>query len=207
MRISIIYFDPYAKRVINSILKSEGFIVHSMSVYGSNNFQTVQFYYDIVLLDVNKTNSFVYDVLVTLGGYEKRLPVLIVSDIFNPDMMLRCLRSGADDYITKPFHPAELVARIHAIVRRSNGHGQSVISTGKLAVDLISRTVKADGAQVHLTKMEYIIIEFLALRKGKTVSKDNFLMYIYNPIGDFELRSFYVGMFGLKKNFKPFVTM
>ena len=77
--------------------------------------------------------------------------------------------------MTKPFHRDELVARIHAVVRRSKGHSQSVIRTGKLAVNLDAKTVEVDGARVHLTGKEYAMLELLSLGKGTTLTKEMFL--------------------------------
>ena len=87
---------------------------------------------------------------------------------------MKGLGLGADDYLTKPFHRDEVVARIHAIVRRSRGHAQSVVTIGDLVVNLDEKSVEAGGAWVHLTGKEYQILEILALRKGTTLSKEMF---------------------------------
>jgi two-component system cell cycle response regulator CtrA len=81
--------------------------------------------------------------------------------------------------MTKPFHRNELVARIHAIVRRSKGHAQSVIQTGDLVVSLDTKTVEVNGARVHLTRKEYQMLELLSLRKGTTLTKETFLNHLY----------------------------
>ena len=91
---------------------------------------------------------------------------------------------GADDYMTKPFHKDELIARIHAIVRRSKGHAQSVIQTGDLVVNLDTKTVEVDGARVHLTVKEYQILELLSLRKGTTLTKEMFLNHLYGGMDE-----------------------
>jgi two-component system cell cycle response regulator CtrA len=87
-----------------------------------------------------------YDVLKKLRTAKVATPVLILSGVSEMDSKVRALGFGADDYVTKPFHRDELVARIHAIVRRSKGHSQSVIKTGKLSVNLDAKTVEVDGA-------------------------------------------------------------
>ncbi|MGC8159949.1 response regulator transcription factor, partial [Salmonella enterica] len=80
--------------------------------------------------------------------------------------------------MTKPFHKDELIARIHAIVRRSKGHAQSVITTGDLVVNLDAKTVEVSGQRVHLTGKEYQMLELLSLRKGTTLTKEMFLNHL-----------------------------
>ncbi len=82
---------------------------------------------------------------------------------------------GADDYMTKPFHKDELVARVQALVRRSKGHSESIVTTGRLIVDLDRKSVEVEGARVYLTGKEYQMLELLSSRKGTTLSKEMFL--------------------------------
>src|ERR671913_250170 len=126
-------------------------------------------------------------------------PVLILSGIGEMDSKVRALGFGADDYVTKPFHRDELVARIHAIVRRSKGHSQSVIRTGKLAVNLDAKTVEVDGARVHLTGKEYAMLELLSLRKGTTLTKEMFLNHLYGGMDEPELKIIDVFICKLRK--------
>ncbi len=93
-----------------------------------------------------------------------KTPILILSGMAGIDDKVKGLGFGADDYLTKPFHKDELV-RIHAIVRRSKGHAQSVISTGDLIVNLDQKTVEVGGHRVHLTGKEYQMLELLSLRR------------------------------------------
>ena len=129
--------------------------------------------YDIILLDLNLPDMHGYDVLKKLRTAKVGTPVLILSGIGEMDSKVRALGFGADDYVTKPFHRDELVARIHAIVRRSKGHSQSVIRTGKLAVNLDAKTVEVDGARVHLTGKEYAMLELLVAPQGHDADQGN----------------------------------
>ena len=107
--------------------------------------------------------------------------------------------SGADDYLTKPFNKAELVARIQAIVRRSKGHAESVIRTGKLLVNMDARSVEADGRRLHVTGKEYSILELLSLRKGTTLTKEMFLDHLYGGMDEPELKIIDVFICKLRK--------
>ena len=88
--------------------------------------------------------------------------------------------------MTKPFHREELVARIHAIIRRSKGHAQSIIKTGVVAGNLDAKTVEVEGSPVHLTGKEYQMLELLSLRKGTTLTKEMFLNHLYGGMDETE---------------------
>ncbi len=106
---------------------------------------------------------------------------------------------GADDYLTKPFHKDELVARIHAIVRRSQGHAESVVSIGDLTVNLDQKVVEASGLIVPLTAKEYQMLELLALRKGSTITKEMFLTHLYGGMDEPEMKIIDVFICKLRK--------
>src|SRR5208282_4061536 len=100
---------------------------------------------------------------------------------------------------TKPFDRAELVARIQAIVRRSKGHSESIIRTGRLSVNLDKRVVEVDAEPLHLTGKEYGILELLSLRKGQTLTKEQFLNHLYGGIDEPELKIIDVFICKLRK--------
>jgi two-component system cell cycle response regulator CtrA len=101
--------------------------------------------------------------------------------------------------MTKPFHKDELVARIHAIVRRSRGHAQSVINTDDLCVNLDSKSVEINGSRVHLTSKEYQMVELLAMRKGSTLTKEMFLSHLYGGMDEPEMKIIDVFICKLRK--------
>jgi two-component system cell cycle response regulator CtrA len=101
--------------------------------------------------------------------------------------------------MTKPFHKDELVARIHAIVRRSKGHAQSVVQSGDLLVNLDTKTTEVNGTRVYLTGKEYQVLELLSLRKGMTISKEMFLNHLYGGMDEPEQKIIDVFMCKLRK--------
>jgi DNA-binding response OmpR family regulator len=149
MRVLLIEDEPTTAKSIELMLGTEGFNVYTTDL-GEEGLDLGKLYdYDIILLDLNLPDMHGYDVLKKLRTAKVSTPVLILSGIGEMDSKVRALGFGADDYVTKPFHRDELVARIHAIVRRSKGHSQSVIRTGKLAVNLDAKTVEVDGARAQ----------------------------------------------------------
>jgi len=106
---------------------------------------------------------------------------------------------GADDYITKPFDRAELIARIQAVVRRCKGFSQPALRIGPLELNLDSREVMVDGSEVHLTGKEYAILELLVLRKGMVLTKEAFLNQLYGGMDEPEMKIIDVFICKLRK--------
>ena len=166
MRVLLIEDDRATAQGIELMLKSEGFNTYVTDL-GEEGVDLGKLYdYDIILLDLNLPDMPGFDVLKTLRVAKVDTPILILSGNADIDNKVRGLGSGADDYMTKPFHKEELIARIHAVVRRSKGHSQSIIKTGDIAVNLDAKTVEVNGQRVHLTGKEYQMLELLSLRKG-----------------------------------------
>ncbi|MCX7328086.1 MAG: response regulator transcription factor [Hyphomicrobiales bacterium] len=155
MRVLLIEDDSATAQSIELMLKSESFNVYTTDL-GEEGVDLGKLYdYDIILLDLNLPDMSGYEVLRSLRVAKVKTPILILSGLAGIEDKVRGLGFGADDYLTKPFHKDELVARIHAIVRRSKGHAQSVITTGDLIVNLDTKTVEVDAQRVHLTGKEY----------------------------------------------------
>ena len=166
MRVLLIEDDSATAQSIELMLKSESFNVYTTDL-GEEGIDLGKIYdYDIILLDLNLPDMSGFEVLRSLRVSKVKTPILILSGLAGIEDKVRGLGFGADDYMTKPFHKDELVARIHAIVRRSKGHAQSVIQTGDLVVNLDTKTVEVSAARVHLTGKEYQMLELLSLRKG-----------------------------------------
>ena len=199
MRVLLIEDDATMTRSVELMLESEGFNVYSTDL-GEEGLDLGKLYdYDIILLDLNLPDIHGYDVLKKLRTAKVSTPILILSGLTEMENKVKGLGIGADDYMTKPFHKEELVARIHAIVRRSKGHSQSVIKTGRLEVNLDTKTVEVDHSRVHLTGKEYSMLELLSLRKGTTLTKEMFLNHLYGGIDEPELKIIDVFICKLRK--------
>ena len=199
MRVLLIEDDSATAQSIELMLKSDGFNVYTTDL-GEEGIDLGKLYdYDIILLDLNLPDMSGYEVLKTLRLAKISTPILILSGLADIDNKVRGLGFGADDYMTKPFHKDDLVARIHAVVRRSKGHSQSVITTGKLTVNLDTKTVEVDAQRVHLTGKEYQMLELLSLRKGTTLTKEMFLNHLYGGMDEPELKIIDVFICKLRK--------
>ena len=199
MRVLLIEDDTAMAKSIDLMLQGDGFNVYGTDL-GEEGLDLGKIYdYDIIVLDLNLPDMHGYDVLKKLRVAKVETPILILSGMSEPDDKVRGLGFGADDYMTKPFDKRELVARIHAIVRRSKGHSQSIIKTGKLTVNLDSRAVEVEGQRLHLTGKEYAMLELLSLRKGTTLTKEMFLNHLYGGMDEPELKIIDVFICKLRK--------
>ena len=199
MRILLVEDDAATAASIDLMLKKEGFICDTTDL-GEDGLEIGKLYdYDIIILDLMLPDIDGYEVLRRLRAARVRTPILILSGLGELDHKIKGLGFGADDFLTKPFDRRELIARIQAIVRRSKGHSDSLIRTGKLTVNLDSRVVSVDDHPLHLTAKEYGILELLSLRKGTTLTKEMFLNHLYGGMDEPELKIIDVFICKLRK--------
>ncbi|MBL4812517.1 MAG: response regulator transcription factor [Rhodobacteraceae bacterium] len=199
MRILLVEDDPTTSKSIEMMLTHANLNVYATDL-GEEGIDLAKLYdYDLILLDLNLPDMNGHEVLRQLRIARVDTPILILSGDDGTDSKIKGFGFGADDYLTKPFHREELIARIHAIIRRSKGHSQSVIRTGKIAVNLDAKTVEVGGSSVHLTGKEYQMLELLSLRKGTTLTKEMFLNHLYGGMDEPELKIIDVFICKLRK--------
>jgi two-component system cell cycle response regulator CtrA len=188
MRVLLIEDDSATAQSIELMLRSATINIFTADL-GEEGIDLGKIYdYDIILLDLNLPDMSGFEVLRKLRAARIKSPILILSGLSDMENKVKGLGFGADDYMTKPFHKDELIARINAIVRRSMGHTQSVINIDDLSVNLESKRVEVNGAQVHVTTKEYQMLELLALRKGTTLTKESFLNHLYGGMNEPEIK-------------------
>ena len=199
MRVLVIEDDSSTAQAIELMLKSESFNVSTTDL-GEEGIDLGKIYeYDIILLDLNLPDMSGFEVLRRLRRSTVQTPILILSGLAGIEDKVKGFGFGADDYLTKPFHKDELVARIQAVVRRSRGHAQSVVQSGDLLVNLDTKMVEVNGTRVPLTTTEYRMLELLSLRKGMTLSKEMFLNHLYGGMDEPEQKIIDVFMCKLRK--------
>ncbi|PWG18081.1 response regulator transcription factor CtrA [Salibaculum griseiflavum] len=199
MRVLLVEDDPTTAKSIELMLGHANLNVYTTDL-GEEGIDLAKLYdYDLIILDIGLPDMSGHDVLRQLRLARVETPILILSGDDGTEAKLKGFGFGADDYLTKPFHREELIARIHAIIRRSKGHAQSIIRTGKVSVNLDAKTVDVGGQPVHLTGKEYQMLELLSLRKGTTLTKEMFLNHLYGGMDEPELKIIDVFICKLRK--------
>jgi two-component system cell cycle response regulator CtrA len=199
MHILLVEDNPVAAKSIELKLVAEGHNVFTTDM-GEDAVELTSVYdYDLVLLDLDLADMDGLDVLRAVRLKKIRTPIIILTATGDVETKVKSLGAGADDFITKPFHKAELAARINAVVRRSRGHSESIIRTGNIALNIDTRTAEVCGTPVHLTPSEYKVLELLSLRKNSVLTKEMCLNHLYNGLREPEVKIIDVFICKLRK--------
>jgi two-component system cell cycle response regulator CtrA len=199
MHILLVEDNEVAARSIELKLTAEGHNTYTTE-FGEDAIELAALYdYDIVLLDLELDDMSGLDVIRALRVAKLRTPIIVLTASVDVETKVKALGAGADDFITKPFHKAELVARMNAVVRRSRGHSQSVITTGDISVNLDTRSAAVAGVPIHLTPSEYKVLELLSLRKNSVLTKEMCLNHLYNGLKEPEVKIIDVFICKLRK--------
>src|SRR4051794_12086981 len=199
MRVLLVEDEPTLAQSIELMLRSENFEVATAALGEEALTLARSQDHEIILLDLNLPDMSGYDVLRSLRIQRVNTPVLILSGLDGIDNKVKGLGFGADDYLTKPFHRDELVARIQAIARRSAEQAEVVVTCGDLAVRLGLKRAEIAGKPVGLTGKEYAMLEMMALRKGSTLTKEMFLNGMYGGMDEPEMKIIDVYVCKLRK--------
>ena len=184
MHILIVEDDPVVADVLGMTLEEAG---HFQST--AHNIETAlaelkHNAIDAVLLDINLPDDDGTRLARLIRKNHVPVPILVVSSNASTDDKIAALGAGADGYLTKPFDRFELLANLDAIIRRTHGQSSATVSVGNLEVDLNRHLALVAGTQLPLTRKEFRIVEFLALRKGSVLSKTAFLSHLYGGMDE-----------------------
>jgi two-component system, cell cycle response regulator CtrA len=200
MRVILVEDDLSAARAMALMLKSNGAVVDHANT-GEEALELVRHYdYDIMVLDLMLPDMEGYEVLLRMRAGLIDTPVMILSGLSRPQAKVKAVALGADEFMTKPLDPAELLARMQAVIRRSKGYSQPTLRVGQLTLNLDSREVLMNNRAVHLTGKEYAIFELLVWRKGMVLSKETFLNHLYGGMDEPEAKIMDVFICKLRKN-------
>jgi two-component system, cell cycle response regulator CtrA len=199
MRILLIEDDPVVAQSIELMLSTGPFEVETTS-FGEEAVNIGKLdRHDLILLDLNLPDMSGYDVLRVLRVAKVQTPILILSGLATIENKVKGLGFGADDYLTKPFHKDELVARIHAVVRRSARDAEPVLQCGDLIIKQQLKRAEVARTPVPLTTREFQLLELLALRQGSTITKEMILNRMYGGMDEPELKIIDVYICKLRK--------
>lgn len=171
MKILIVEDEASLQELMTLALKKEGYVVENASDYGSAVEKLSVYNYDCVLLDIMLPGGSGFDILEYVRSSDKKVNVIIISAKDSIDDKVRGLELGADDYLAKPFHMAELVARMRSVARRSRNDGDFAYRIGNVALEPDSNRVTVDGRGLPLLKKEFDILAYLMQRRGHLVDK------------------------------------
>lgn len=171
MKLLIVEDEVSLQELMTVSLKKEGFIVENVFDYASAVDKIGVYSYDCVLLDINLPDGSGFDLLRDMKSSGSRMNVIIISARDSIDDKVKGLELGADDYLAKPFHLAELSARIRSVVRRSRNDGELVWKAGNVVLNDNSRRLTVDGKELELLKKEFDILRYFMMRPGHTVDK------------------------------------
>ena len=196
MLVLIVEPESATAQAIDLMLKSEGFKTYVISDFEEAVDLGKLYDYDAIATEYD------CEMIRRLRAAKVSTPVIVVTALSGIDDKLRAFQAGADDYLTKPFHKNELVARLHALVRRSKGQASNMLEIGDLVVDISSRRATARGHAIPLTGKEYAMLELLALRKGTTQTKEQIMNYLYGGRDEPELKIIDVFVCKLRKKLR-----
>ena len=171
MKLLIIEDELSLQELMTKALKQEGYVVENAMDFNTSVEKLGVYSYDCVLLDINLPGGSGFDILEHMKKAGIRANVIVISARDSLDDKVKGLELGADDYLAKPFHMAELVARIRSVARRSRNDGDIGYKAGNVVLDDVSKVLKIDGKPVSLLKKEFDILKYFLMRPGHTVDK------------------------------------
>jgi two-component system response regulator PhoP len=193
MRALIIEDEQSLRETLQAELSRAGFTVDVAADGEDGLFAGLEYPIDVAVVDLGLPKLSGLEVIRRLRARDRRFPILILTARDRWQDKVEGLDAGADDYVAKPFHFEEVLARLQALLRRSGGWASSSLSCGPIVLDTRAQTVTVDGKPVELTTFEYRILEHLMLKAGEVISKTDLTEQLYEQ--DFERDSNVIEVF------------
>lgn len=207
MRLLVVEDENALREQIVLLIESEKYVCDSAADGQEGLFLGSEYDYDLAIIDLGLPLLDGTELIKQLRAKNRNFPILILTARGNWQDKVEGLEAGADDYLTKPFHPEELRARLHALLRRANGHATPVLRYGSVVIDTTARRVHRDGQEVELTSFEYNTLTYLALNAGKNISKTELTEHLYAQDYDRDSNVIEVFVGRLRKKLDPDGTL
>ena len=180
MRALVIEDDPQLRSQVCEYLSEEGYAVDAAGDGDEGQYMALEYPIDLAVVDLGLPKTPGIAIIRAVRKAGRKFPILILTARDGWQSKVEGLEAGADDYLVKPFHREELLARARALVRRSGGWTQSKLECGPIALDTTARNVSLSGKPVELTAYEYRVLEYLVMHAGEVVSKSTLTEHLYN---------------------------
>lgn len=182
MQILVVEDDPTVRTLVKAVLEHRGNVVSVAETAQEGEGMAMENEYDMIILDLRLPDGNGFDICSSIRSNEITTPVLFLSAEQETDIKIKCLKVGADDYLTKPFNSDELLARIEAIVRRSSSvkGGEKELTCGKLKVDLIKREMIIDNTEVALTNNEFNLLVYLMRNRNRIITQEELAKNVWD---------------------------
>ena len=184
MRVLVVEDETALREMLKTRLTDSGFTVDVAADGQEALFAGLEYPLDVAIIDLGLPKLTGLEVIRRLRAAHKSYPILILTARDNWQDKVEGLQAGADDYVAKPFHFEEVLARLQALLRRAGGWASPELTCGPITLDTRAQTVKVSQAPVELTTFEYRILEHLMLRAGEVISKTELTERLYDE--DFE---------------------
>lgn len=172
MNILVVEDDPSVRTLVKAVLEHNGNAVSTEDTVATGEKAAVEGNFDMIILDLGLPDGDGYELCKNIRDKNVTTPVLILSGEQEADVKVKCLRVGADDYLTKPFNTEELIARLEAIQRRTEASGEQVLICGELKVDLLKREFMINTEKVQLTNNEFNLLVYFIKNKNKVITQE-----------------------------------
>ena len=203
MRVLLVEDEAPLRETLAARLKREGFAVDTAGDGEEGLYNGREVPFDIAVIDLGLPKMSGMDLVKALRAEGQKFPILILTARSSWQDKVEGLKSGADDYLVKPFHVEELLARMNALLRRAAGWSKPTLDCGPVRLDLSAQTVTVNGTGVDLTSYEYKVLEYLMLHAGELVSKADLTEHIYQQDFDRDSNVLEVFIGRLRKKLDP----
>ena len=207
MRVLLVEDDPRLQETLSSHLRAAGYAVDLSADGIEGLYLGEEFPVDLAIIDLGLPKMSGLDVIRKLRSRGRDFPILVLTARSEWQDKVAGLEAGADDYVTKPFHVEELMARINALMRRAGGHAQPQVDIGPFTIDLTGQRVFRDGAEIELTTYEFKVLHYLVMHPDEVVTKTDLSEHIYEEDADRDSNVIEVFIGRLRRKLDPDGTL